>query len=139
MFVDEVIVKVAAGDGGDGCTSFRREKFVPMGGPNGGNGGHGANVIFKTDEGLKTLIDLKMMKHVKGDKGGNGKGQDRHGADANDVVIKIPCGTTITDVETGDEPTTEEEQEEKTEEVEEENPEVKAEELTESNEDEGNF
>ena len=102
MFVDEVIVKVAAGDGGDGCTSFRREKFVPMGGPNGGNGGHGANVIFKTDEGLKTLIDLKMMKHVKGDKGGNGKGQDRHGADANDVVIKIPCGTTITDVETGD-------------------------------------
>lgn len=102
MFVDEVVVKIAAGDGGDGCTSFRREKFVPMGGPNGGNGGHGANVIFKTDEGLKTLIDLKMMKHVKGDKGGNGKGQDRHGADANDVIIKIPCGTTITDIETGD-------------------------------------
>ncbi len=102
MFVDEVTIKIEAGDGGDGCTSFRREKYVPMGGPNGGNGGHGANVIFKTDEGLKTLIDLKMMKHIKGDKGANGKGSDRHGADAKDVVIKIPCGTTITDVETGD-------------------------------------
>ena len=102
MFVDEVTIKVEAGAGGDGCTSFRREKFVPMGGPNGGNGGHGANIIFKTDEGLKTLIDLKMMKHIKGDKGTNGKGQDRHGADAKDVIIKIPCGTTITDVETGD-------------------------------------
>jgi GTP-binding protein len=102
MFVDEVTIKIEAGDGGDGCTSFRREKYVPMGGPNGGNGGHGANVIFKTDEGLKTLIDLKMMKHIKGDKGVNGKGSDRHGADAKDVVIKIPCGTTITDVETGD-------------------------------------
>ena len=102
MFVDEVVIKVEAGDGGDGCTSFRREKYVPMGGPNGGNGGHGANVIFRTDEGLKTLIDLKMMKHIKGDKGVNGKGQDRHGADAKDVYIKVPCGTTITDVETGD-------------------------------------
>jgi GTP-binding protein len=102
MFVDEVTIKIEAGAGGDGCTSFRREKYVPMGGPNGGNGGHGANVIFKTDEGLKTLIDLKMMKHIKGDKGANGKGSDRHGADAKDVVIKIPCGTTITDVETGD-------------------------------------
>ena len=101
MFVDEVIVRVKAGDGGDGCTSFRREKFVPMGGPNGGNGGHGADVIFKTDEGLKTLIDLKMMKNIKGDKGGNGKGQDRHGADAKDIIVKIPCGTTITDVDTG--------------------------------------
>ena len=102
MFVDEVVIKIEAGDGGDGCTSFRREKFVPMGGPNGGNGGHGADVIFKTDEGLRTLIDLKMMKHIKGEKGGNGKGQDRHGADAKDVVIKIPCGTTITDIETSD-------------------------------------
>ena len=101
MFVDEVIVRVKAGDGGDGCTSFRREKFVPMGGPNGGNGGHGANVIFKTDEGLKTLIDLKMMKNIKGDKGVNGKGQDRHGADAKDVIVKIPCGTTIIDADTG--------------------------------------
>ena len=100
MFVDEVVIKVEAGRGGDGCTSFRREKYVPMGGPNGGNGGHGANIIFRTDEGLKTLIDLKMMKNIKGDKGGNGKGQDKHGANAKDVIIKIPCGTTITDVDT---------------------------------------
>ena len=102
MFVDEVVIKIEAGNGGDGCTSFRREKYVPMGGPNGGNGGHGANVIFKTDEGLRTLIDLKMMKNIKGDKGVNGKGSDRHGADAEDVIVKIPCGTTITDVETGE-------------------------------------
>ena len=82
MFVDEVIVKLSAGKGGDGCTSFRREKCVEMGGPNGGTGGRGANIIFKTEAGLKTLIDLKMMKHVKGEKGVNGKGSDRNGANA---------------------------------------------------------
>lgn len=101
MFVDEIKIKVEAGRGGDGCTSFRREKFVEMGGPNGGNGGHGADVIFETDTGLKTLIDLKMMKHIKGDKGVNGKGSDRNGANAEDVIIKVPLGTTITDEETG--------------------------------------
>ena len=100
MFVDEVTVKVSAGKGGDGCTSFRREKFVEMGGPNGGNGGRGANIIFKTEPGLKTLIDLKMMKNIKGDKGVNGKGSDRNGANAEDVVIKVPLGTTIVDLET---------------------------------------
>ena len=66
MFVDEVKVKLIAGDGGMGCTSFRREKFVPMGGPNGGSGGKGADIIFKADEGLKTLIDLRYMKNIKG-------------------------------------------------------------------------
>lgn len=101
MFVDEITLKVEAGKGGDGCTSFRREKFVEMGGPNGGNGGHGANIVFMTDPGLKTLIDLKMMKHIKGEKGVNGKGSDRNGANSNDVVIKVPLGTTITDMETG--------------------------------------
>jgi len=101
MFVDEVTVKLSAGKGGDGCTSFRREKCVEMGGPNGGNGGRGANIIFKTEAGLKTLIDLKMMKHVKGDKGVNGKGSDRNGANAEDVIIKVPMGTTIIDQETG--------------------------------------
>ncbi len=101
MFVDEVTIKVSAGKGGDGCTSFRREKFVEMGGPNGGNGGRGANIIFKTKSGLKTLIDLKMMKHIKGDKGINGKGSDRNGASAEDVVINVPQGTTIVDTETG--------------------------------------
>jgi len=101
MFVDEIIIKIEAGRGGDGCTSFRREKFVEMGGPNGGNGGHGANIIFETDSGLRTLIDLKMMKHIKGEKGTNGKGSDRNGANADDVIIKVPLGTTITDYETG--------------------------------------
>ena len=101
MFVDEIKINVEAGRGGDGCTSFRREKFVPMGGPNGGNGGHGANIIFTTDPSLKTLIDLKMMKHIKGEKGENGKGSDRNGANKEDVIVKVPLGTTITDLDTG--------------------------------------
>ena len=102
MFVDEVTIKVEAGKGGDGCTSFRREKFVDMGGPDGGNGGKGAYIIFATDPGLKTLIDLKMMKHINGNKGVNGKGSNRNGANADDIIIKVPCGTTITDINTGD-------------------------------------
>ncbi len=101
MFVDEVTIKVEAGRGGDGCTSFRREKFVEMGGPDGGNGGHGANIVFKTEKGLKTLIDLKMMKHIKGNKGVNGKGMNKHGQNAEDVIIKVPLGTTVIDNETG--------------------------------------
>lgn len=98
MFIDEVIVKLIAGKGGDGCTSFRREKFVEMGGPNGGNGGKGASIIFVVDPGLKTLIDLKMMKIVKGKKGENGKGQNKNGANAEDIIIKVPAGTTITNL-----------------------------------------
>lgn len=101
MFVDEVTLKIEAGRGGDGCTSFRREKYVEMGGPNGGNGGHGADIIFETDEGLRTLIDLKMLKHIKGEKGVNGKGSDRNGKNADAVIIKVPLGTTIIDKTTG--------------------------------------
>lgn len=100
MFQDEVRIKVSAGKGGDGCTSFRREKYIEMGGPNGGNGGKGASIIFKTDPGLRTLIDLHMMKHIKGDKGENGKGSNRNGANTEDVIVKIPLGTTIYDDET---------------------------------------
>ena len=99
MFQDEVRVKVIAGKGGDGCTSFRREKFVEMGGPNGGNGGKGASIIFKTEPGLKTLIDLHMMKQIKGEKGINGKGSNRNGANREDVIVKVPLGTTIYDDE----------------------------------------
>lgn len=99
MFQDEVKIKVIAGKGGDGCTSFRREKFVEMGGPNGGNGGKGASIIFKTDPGLRTLIDLHMMKQIKGDKGTNGKGSNRNGANTEDVYISVPIGTTIYDDE----------------------------------------
>ena len=101
MFVDEVVVKLIAGKGGDGCTSFRREKFIAMGGPNGGNGGRGANIIFKTDKSLKTLIDLKMKKIIKGEKGVNGKGSDQNGANAEDIIIKVPEGTVVTEKETG--------------------------------------
>ncbi len=100
MFVDEITLKVIAGPGGDGCTSFRREKFVPMGGPDGGNGGKGADIIFEVDPGLKTLIDLRYLKTVKGDKGVNGKGANKYGSNAEDIIIKVPLGTTITDLDT---------------------------------------
>lgn len=100
MFVDELKVKVEAGKGGDGCTSFRREKCVPMGGPNGGNGGKGASIIFKVDKGLKTLIDLRYMKIIKGSKGENGKGSNQNGKNAEDVIINVPEGTTIIDADT---------------------------------------
>ncbi len=100
MFVDELTIKVLAGKGGDGCTSFRREWCVPMGGPDGGNGGRGANIIFKVDKGLKTLIDLRYMKVIKAKKGENGKGQNKNGASAEDIIVKVPEGTVITDVST---------------------------------------
>ena len=101
MFIDEVIMKVIAGKGGDGCTSFRREKYIPMGGPDGGNGGKGSSIIFEVDEGLRTLIDLRYQKILKGKKGEHGKGSNRHGKCAEDLIIKVPPGTTVTDNETG--------------------------------------
>ncbi len=101
MFVDEVIIKVKAGKGGDGCTAFRREKFIPDGGPFGGNGGRGASIIFKTDLGLKTLLDLRYNKLIKAPKGANGSGKNKNGKSADDVVIKVPVGTTIKDMDTG--------------------------------------
>ena len=101
MFVDEVVMEVTAGRGGDGCMAFLREKFVPMGGPNGGNGGKGADIIFKADEGLKTLIDLRYQKKVTGEPGQNGEGKNKSGAYANDKIIKVPVGTTIKDYDTG--------------------------------------
>lgn len=100
MFVDEVTLKLTAGNGGDGCTSFRREKYVPMGGPDGGNGGKGASIIFKVDKSLKTLIDLSYKKIIKADKGENGKGSNKYGKNAIDVIINVPAGTTIYEAET---------------------------------------
>ena len=73
MFIDEVYIDVIAGHGGNGCMAFRREKYIEMGGPYGGNGGKGADIIFKADEGLNTLIDLKYKKLIKGDRGENGR------------------------------------------------------------------
>lgn len=101
MFIDEVEIKLIAGKGGDGCTSFRREKFVAMGGPDGGNGGAGSNIVFIADNNLKTLIDLRVKKTIKGNKGNNGSGKNKHGKSAEDIVIKVPTGTTISDAETG--------------------------------------
>ena len=100
MFVDETVLKVIAGKGGDGCTSFRHEKYIEMGGPDGGNGGKGADIIFVVDKSLRTLIDLRYNKTIKGDKGVNGKGSNRNGANAKDVIIKVPEGTTIYDMDT---------------------------------------
>ena len=101
MFVDEIEVLVQAGDGGNGCVAFRREKFVDMGGPYGGNGGRGSNIIFKVDEGLNTLIDLRYQRLIKGKRGSNGEGKGKHGKSAQDIIIKVPLGTVITDTDTG--------------------------------------
>ena len=101
MFVDEVKIKIIAGNGGDGCTAFRREKFVPNGGPDGGNGGRGSNIIFKVDKGLRTLLDLKYQKEIKGKRGEHGSGKNRFGKNAEDVIIQVPEGTTVTDLNTG--------------------------------------
>ena len=101
MFVDEVIIKVKAGNGGDGCTAFRREKYIPDGGPFGGNGGRGANIIFETDLGLRTLLDLRYQKLIKAPKGANGEGKNKNGKGASDVIIKVPLGTTVKEMDTG--------------------------------------
>ena len=101
MFVDEVIVKIESGRGGDGCMAFRREKYIAMGGPFGGTGGKGGDIIFKADEGLRTLIDLRYQKLIKGNPGSNGEGKNQNGKNAPDTIIKVPVGTTIKDNETG--------------------------------------
>lgn len=100
MFVDLVKIKISSGKGGDGTVAFRREKFVPMGGPSGGDGGKGGNVIFVGDEGLSTLIDLKYNKVLRAEDGENGKPKRMHGATGKDLVVTVPVGTTIYDDET---------------------------------------
>lgn len=101
MFIDEVTVEVMAGDGGNGCMAFRREKFIEMGGPYGGNGGKGSDIIFKVDEGLNTLLDLRYRRVIKGERGANGEGKGKQGKSAEDVIVKVPQGTVITDLESG--------------------------------------
>ena len=101
MFVDEVLIDLLAGTGGNGCMAYRREKYIPMGGPYGGNGGKGSDIIFKADEGLNTLIDLRYRRVIKGEKGANGLGKGMTGKSAPDVIVKVPVGTVITDQETG--------------------------------------
>jgi len=101
MFIDEVTVELNAGRGGDGCMAFRREKYVPMGGPFGGNGGNGGDIIFVADEGLRTLVDLRYQRVIKSDVGENGLGKSKNGKNAEDKIIKVPVGTTIKDRDTG--------------------------------------
>lgn len=100
-FIDEAIIKVKAGNGGNGCMSFRREKYVPKGGPDGGDGGRGGNVIVKAGEGLTTLMDLKYRKHFRAGRGAHGKGKQMNGAAGEDVLIRVPVGTIIFDNECG--------------------------------------
>ncbi len=101
MFVDHVKVYVKGGDGGDGMVGFRREKYVPMGGPAGGDGGNGGDVVFVVDEGLRTLMDFRYKRHFKADRGVHGSSKNMHGANAEDLVVKVPPGTVVLNEETG--------------------------------------
>lgn len=101
MFIDEVIVTVKAGDGGDGSAAFRREKYIQFGGPDGGDGGNGGNVIFIADPNINTLIDFKFKKVFKAENGENGQKKQMYGKTGADLVIKVPVGTQVRDIETG--------------------------------------
>src|ERR1700746_921661 len=96
-FLDEAKVYIRSGDGGNGCVAFRREKYVEFGGPSGGNGGRGGDVIATAVDGLNTLIDYRYQQHFKAQRGGNGMGTDRAGANGADLVLKVPAGTQIYD------------------------------------------
>ncbi|MGD8414972.1 MAG: GTPase ObgE [Candidatus Latescibacterota bacterium] len=101
MFIDHVIVEVAAGDGGDGCVAFRREKYVPRGGPSGGDGGCGGDVVVEASPGVSTLVDLRYQRTYKAQRGQHGQGKSKKGADGEDCVIPVPPGTVVTDTDTG--------------------------------------
>jgi GTP-binding protein len=96
-FLDEAKVYIRSGDGGNGCVAFRREKFIEFGGPSGGNGGRGGDVVIEAVEGLNTLIDYRYQQHFKARTGTPGMGKDRHGANADDIVLKVPAGTQVFD------------------------------------------
>ena len=98
-FVDEATIDIAAGDGGNGCMSFRREKFIPFGGPNGGDGGRGGSVFAVGDRNLNTLIDYRYSRRHEARRGENGRGSDQFGAAAEDIILRMPMGTIITDVD----------------------------------------
>ncbi len=99
MFIDEAKIWVKAGDGGNGCLSFRREKYVPKGGPDGGDGGKGGSIYFEAAANLDTLLDFAGRHHFKAENGKDGEGGKRHGADGEDLIIKVPAGTLIYDDE----------------------------------------
>src|SRR3954453_6539727 len=102
VFIDRVKIRIKAGDGGDGVTAFRREKFVPRGGPSGGDGGGGGSVYMESDEGLNTLLHLRYNPEHKADRGRHGEGSNRHGKDGEEASVRVPMGTQVFDVESGD-------------------------------------
>ncbi len=99
MFVDEIEIFVKGGDGGAGCVSFRREKYVPYGGPDGGDGGHGGSVWLEADPALTTLLDYHYKRHYQAERGQHGKGANRHGAGGDDLTLRVPVGTVVSDRE----------------------------------------
>ena len=101
MFVDECVVKLQAGDGGRGCVSFRREKYEPWGGPNGGDGGRGGDVVLVGDDDTNNLVDYKYKPHWRAERGEHGLGSDQHGSDGENCVMKLPLGTVVIDEATG--------------------------------------
>ena len=101
-FIDEANISVKAGDGGNGCVSFRREKFIPKGGPDGGNGGRGGDVTILADQHIRTLLDFRYKKNYEAEKGANGEGKRKSGKDGKTLLIKVPCGTQIFDAESGE-------------------------------------
>jgi len=101
-FVDEATIDVAAGDGGAGCASFRREKFIPYGGPDGGDGGRGGSIRAVADRNLNTLIDFRYARRHQARNGESGRGADQYGAAGGDILLRMPVGTIISDVESGE-------------------------------------
>jgi GTP-binding protein len=102
MFIDEARIRVKAGDGGNGCMAFRREKFVPRGGPSGGDGGHGGDVVMESSERHNTLVHFRFNPEHKADRGRHGEGSNCTGSDGEDIVLKVPVGTALFDEETGE-------------------------------------
>ncbi|WP_411844184.1 GTPase ObgE [Salinicoccus sp. HZC-1] len=102
MFIDQVDIYLKAGDGGNGIVAYRREKYVPMGGPSGGDGGNGADIIFVVDEGLRTLMDFRYQRHFKANRGQNGMSSNAHGRNSEPLILKVPPGTIIKRKDTGE-------------------------------------
>src|SRR5919205_2814864 len=102
MFIDEAKIKVKAGDGGNGCLAFRREKYVPRGGPSGGDGGKGGDIVMESSERHNTLVHFRFNPEYKAERGRHGEGSNRKGRDGDDIVLKVPVGTILYDDQTGD-------------------------------------
>ena len=102
MFIDEATIRVKAGDGGNGCLAFRREKYVPRGGPSGGDGGKGGDVIMESSERHNTLVHFRFNPEYKAQRGRHGEGSNKTGREGEDVVLKVPVGTIVYDADSGD-------------------------------------